>query len=151
TKIKLAYVLEYADRHGKVRRYFRRKGYKQIALPGLPGSEEFMAAYQAALARAGPIEVGAGRFDPKSRDALISAYLRSDAFTKGLAEETQRMRRNILDRFRSQNGGKMARTLERRHVEAMLKKKKPHAQKNWLKTLRGLMLFAIEENFRSSD
>ena len=27
----------------------------------------------------------------------------------------------------------------------------PHAQKNWLKTLRGLMLFAIAENIRADD
>jgi putative ABC transport system substrate-binding protein len=45
TSIKLPYVLEYTDRHGKVRRYFRRRGSKQIALPGIPGSDEFMAAY----------------------------------------------------------------------------------------------------------
>ena len=29
--------------------YFRRAGYKRLRLPGLPGSAEFMRAYQAAL------------------------------------------------------------------------------------------------------
>jgi hypothetical protein len=38
------------DRHGHVRHYFRRPGGKRLALPGLPGSNEFMAAYKAALA-----------------------------------------------------------------------------------------------------
>lgn len=33
----------------------------------------------------------------------------------------------------------------------MLEKKRPYAQKNWLKTLRGLMHFAIKENFRADD
>jgi hypothetical protein len=33
------------------RYYFRRRGFKKVALPGLPGSQEFMAAYQAALAQ----------------------------------------------------------------------------------------------------
>jgi hypothetical protein len=47
TRIKLRHVNEYRDRHGKVRRYFRRKGGRSIPLPGLPGSIEFMAAYQA--------------------------------------------------------------------------------------------------------
>jgi integrase/recombinase XerD len=151
TKIKLDYVLEYIDRHGKLRRYFRRRGLKRIPLPGLPGSEEFMAAYQAALATAGPIEIGAKRFNPKSMDALIAHYLKSEAFTKALAPETQRMRRNILDRFRTKHGGKSALTLESRHLAAMLDKKTPHAQKNWLKTLRGLMLFAVKENYRADD
>ena len=54
TRIKLRHVNEYRDRHGKVRRYFRRKGGRSIPLPGLPGSIEFMAAYQAALAVVSP-------------------------------------------------------------------------------------------------
>ena len=50
TRIKLKYVHEYRDVRGKPRRYFRRPGFKQIALPGLPGSTEFMTAYEQALA-----------------------------------------------------------------------------------------------------
>jgi hypothetical protein len=65
TRIKLDYVLEYIDRHDKVRRYFRRKGFKQIAPPGVPGSDEFMASYQRALAQAGSLNVGASCFNPK--------------------------------------------------------------------------------------
>jgi hypothetical protein len=33
----------------------------------------------------------------------------------------------------------------------MLRTKAPFAQMNWLKTLRGLMLFAISENYRADD
>jgi len=54
TRLKLRYVNEYRDRHGKIRRYFRRKGRRSIPLPGLPGSIEFMAAYQAALGIVSP-------------------------------------------------------------------------------------------------
>jgi hypothetical protein len=39
------------------------------------------------------------------------------------------MRRNILDRLRTNHGGKMVATLERRHIVAMLEKKKPYAAK----------------------
>jgi hypothetical protein len=39
SKIKLQYVQEYIDRHGKVRRYFRRPNCKRIFLPGSPGSD----------------------------------------------------------------------------------------------------------------
>ena len=49
TKFKGVYA--FRDRDGRVRRYFRRPGYKSVSLPGLPGSAEFMAAYQAALRR----------------------------------------------------------------------------------------------------
>jgi integrase/recombinase XerD len=144
TKIRLAYVQEFTDRYGVVRRYFRKAGCKRVLLPGLPGSEEFMAAYQLALAglpksRRGPAKEG-------SIGALIAAYFKDDAFTKALAPETQRSRRNILEHFREKHSDKSVRTLETRHVVAMLGKMKPYAQKNRLKTLRGLMLFAIKEN-----
>jgi site-specific recombinase XerD len=88
---------------------------------------------------------------PGTIDALIVEYFKSDAFTKALAPETQRMRRNILDRFRTEHGGNRVATLERRHVVRLLEKKPVHAQKNWLKTLRGLMLFAVAENYRADD
>jgi integrase len=53
TKIRLPYVHEYHDRHGKLRRYVRRPGSRRVALPGLPGSPEFMQAYQDAMS--GPV------------------------------------------------------------------------------------------------
>ena len=42
--IRLKYVHAFRDRFGRMRYYFRRYG-KRTALPGLPGSGEFMAAY----------------------------------------------------------------------------------------------------------
>ena len=151
TRIKLDYVHECRDRHGKLRRYFRRPGFKQVALPGIPGSDEFMAAYQRALDLVPRLEIGAVRTRPGTIDALIVHYLKSEAFTKALASETQRMRRNILDRFRTKHGTKRVITLERRNVIKIIEGRPPHAQKNWLKTLRGLMLFAIAENYRADD
>jgi integrase len=53
TRIRLDYVHEYRDRHGKLRRYVRRPGSRRVALPGLPGSPEFMQAYQDAMS--GPV------------------------------------------------------------------------------------------------
>ena len=134
TKIKLPYVKVYRDRHGRVRRYFRRRGCPDVALSGSPGSPEFMAAYQRALDLARPMEIGATRTKPGTIDALIVDYLKSDAFTKALAPETQRMRRNILDRFRTDHGAKRVVTLERRHVAKLLERRPPYAQKNWLPT-----------------
>ena len=82
TKIKLNFVHEYKDRHGKLRRYFRRSGFKRVLLPGPPGSDEFMAAYQRAMSLATRIEIGAERTKPGTIDALIVDYLKSEAFTK---------------------------------------------------------------------
>jgi hypothetical protein len=68
TRIKLKYVNEYIDRHGKVRRYFRRPGSRAIPLPGLPGSIEFIAAYQG-----------------RSRDCHASGHLPRNARASGRA------------------------------------------------------------------
>jgi integrase/recombinase XerD len=151
TRIKLRYIHDYIDVRGKRRIEFRRRGFKKVPLPGLPGSPEFMAAYQAALDRSQPIEVGASRTNPGSVDALIADYYRSDAFTKALSPASQRMRRNILERFRAVNGGNQVVGMRREHVKEQIKGRKPFAQRNWLKTLRGLMLFAVAENYRGDD
>ena len=47
--LRLPYVRTYRDRHGRLRRYLRRRGHPDVPLPGEIGSEEFMRAYQAAL------------------------------------------------------------------------------------------------------
>ena len=101
----LKFVQSFVDRHGYVRHYFRRPGYARVALPGLPGSPEFMAAYQAALggAIAPKVEVGATRTIAGTMHWLITAYLSSPPF-KTLAPETQRTRRNILENVREADG-----------------------------------------------
>ena len=149
-QIKLKHVNSFYGRHGKLRHLFRCPGTKSFTLPGLPGSLDFMDAYQSALARIGvkTVEIGAKRTTTGSVDAAIVKYYRSDAFTKALAAETQRMRRNILERFRAGHGGKGIATLQRGHVLKLLEGMTPHAQKNWLKTLRGLMLFAVADGMR---
>jgi integrase len=53
SRIRLAYIHTYRDRHGGLRRYVRRPGSRRVALPGLPGSVEFMQAYQDAMS--GPV------------------------------------------------------------------------------------------------
>ena len=128
THIRLKYVNGFRDRHGK-RRYYFRRAKQNIPLPGWPGSVEFMAAYQAALAAyqgslsepAARIEIGAARTNPGTISDLTVRYLASPAF-KHLAPETKRTRRNILDRFRSQHGDKTFVRLERHHLQNMVGK-----------------------------
>jgi integrase len=152
THIRLPYVHEFIDRHGKPRRYFRRTGFKQTPLPGLPGSAEFMEAYAAAVGTASKVKIGGNRTKPGTIADLIVAYLSSIAFTN-LADETRRTRRNILDRFRAQNGEKRVATLQRVHVERLVgaKARTPAAARNFLNTLRALMQFAVETGIRSDN
>jgi hypothetical protein len=137
--IKLKHVNSFYDRHGKLRHLVRVPGHKAKTLLGVPGSEEFMAAYHAALSL-GPVEIGSSRTKAGTFDALIVEYYKSKVFTDGFATETQRMRRAILERWRADHGGKRVAHLQPIHLRKFLELKKPYAQKNWLKTLRGLML-----------
>jgi integrase/recombinase XerD len=151
TRIKLKYLHDYIDVRGKRRIEFRRRGFKKVPLPGLPGSAEFMAAYQAALEKSTPLDIGASRTKPGTINALLADYYRSDAFLKALSPASQRMRRNILERFRAANGGNQVVGMRREYVKKQIEARSPDAQKNWLKALRGLMLFAVAENYRGDD
>jgi integrase/recombinase XerD len=159
-KIKLRYVNSFKDQHGRLRHQCRIPGQKSFGLPGLPGSAEFMEAYQAALARASlaASDIGANRTKVGTINAAIVGYYEGKSFTDGLAPETRRMRRNILERFRVTRapsgqtyGDKWIATIERQHIIKLLETMKPHAQKNWLKTIRGLMAFAVASNMRKDD
>jgi hypothetical protein len=77
TKIELKYVQRFEDRHGKARYYFRRPGLKLVSLHGLPGSQEFMDAYQNALESGAPKTAGEDRTKPGTIRALIVAYYQS--------------------------------------------------------------------------
>jgi enterobacteria phage integrase len=80
TRIHLRYVDRFVDRHGHVRHYFRRPGGKRLPLQGMPGSNEFMAAYEAALAGgdAPAVEANA-RGEPGTFSRLAAQYFVSPA------------------------------------------------------------------------
>ncbi len=105
TILQLKYVHAFRDRHGKLRHYFRRPGFKQIPLPGASGSPEFMAAYYAALA-GNEVErqpIGPSRTKPGTVNAAVVSYFNSAAFA-ALANESRRSRRFILEAFAATMG-----------------------------------------------
>ena len=150
THIRLRYVQAWVDADGRVHRYFRRPGYKRVPLPGLPGSAEFMQAYQQALQLA-PQPVGTKRSKPGTVGAVVAAYLDSTLHFGSRARGTQIMRRTILERFRERYGDHPIASMPQKFIAAVLTKKKPHAARNWLKTLRALCQFAIEQQYMVED
>lgn len=149
TKIKLRFVQEFRDRHGRIRRYFRRKGCPSVRLTGEPGSKEFNDQYEAALA---------ARFSDTPKDpegsigALIVAFYRSPKFTR-LRPVTQASYRWILERLRRDHGTKPVARLERRHVQKMIddRASTPTAANSLLTLLRILMGFAVRAGVRQDD
>ena len=150
TCIRLRYVQAWVDREGRVHRYFRRPGCPRVRLPGLPGSVEFMAAYQAALE--GPaFPIGVKRSKSGSVSAAIAEYYDSQQFFGSKAEGTQAKRRAILERFRDAHGDKPLALLPTKFIEALLDKMPPHAACNWLKTIRSLCQFAVKREWLRED
>jgi integrase len=150
------FVQGFIDRHGKPRFYFRRAGFKSVALPGLPWSPEFMAAYELALARH-PITIGTSRVLPGSIRALAVSYFGSNAF-RSMSAITQTDYRHAIDGFcrhtdkrGQQFGDKRVATLQSEHVIRMMAERKPNSANRLRKVLRALMKHAVEIGLRADD
>jgi integrase len=148
------YTEGYIDRHGKPRFYLRRPGAKRVPLPGLPWSPEFMGAYQAALdgvtPAARPITIAAARASAGSTAEVVARYLLDASFTT-LAASTREKRRRFLDGFRETYGRLPFAKLDTPSVAALLGKLTAHNQRDWLKTLRGLVRFAMALGYIGAD
>jgi hypothetical protein len=146
--IRLKYVNAFANnarKGGRVRYYFRRHGQRAIPLPGLPGSEEFMAAYAMALAAIPEYaqQIGAGRTSPGTINALAVDYYRSQQW-QDLAADTRRKRWRIIERFRAHHGDKRVALLRQEHIQIMLAAiPKPSVKRDWFKAIRGLLRYAV--------
>ena len=144
------FVHGYLDRHGKPRHYLRRPGHVRIPLPGMPFSTEFMDAYAAAMSDAVPISIGIRRTKPGTVEEAVARYFGSGAFAE-LAPSTQGMRRAVLERLRVEHGEKRIGKLQPEHVARIIGKLRPWAQRNMMKTLRGLMTFALADGLIPTD
>ena len=161
------YVHGYVDRHGKARWYFRRRGFKKIALPGLPWSPAFMAAYESALAGL-PLDIGSKRIKPGSIRALVVSYFNSAGQIansecigfQSMKASTQRAYRSILNRFCEEPGktgikfGDMSATaLQREHIIKLMaaRAEKPDAANGFRKALRATMAHAVAIGMRHDD
>jgi integrase/recombinase XerD len=151
-KIRLRYVVEDTDRHGNPRLYFRRKGERKVRLPGLPGSEEFMAAYKAALLASGEKRPQSARPARGSFGHLCLTYYCSATF-RALDGSTQSWRRRALDAVCERHGTKPVSLMQGKHVR-MLRDEladRPGAARNRLKALRALFRWATEADEAPHD
>lgn len=149
--IRLQYVHGYTDRHGHKRHYFRRRG-KQIALPGLPGSDEFMTIYKLALADQPASAATKVPAPPGSFAALAKLYYASTQFTT-LAKSSRAGYRGVIDSFLERHGTKRVDGIKRRHINAIISAMadKPGAAIVLLKRIRTLIHFAIDEEWITID
>jgi integrase len=112
-----------------------------------------MAAYDLAMMRgAAPAPtLGAGRSRPGSIGAAIAAYLGSPAWSSDLSASSRDMRRPILERFRLEHSDKTLTHIEPKHVQAIVRKLKPNAQRNFVMAMRAFMVFCVKNQLIESD
>ena len=125
---------------------FRKDGFSTY-LTGTPWSENFMRAYAAALDGVNDrTNIGSERTRPGSISALIVSYYALVFPT--LKPSTQRLRRNILERFRREHRDKPVARLEQHHIAGIIaaKANTPEAANNLRKLLRHLLDHAITIN-----
>ncbi|WP_298962549.1 tyrosine-type recombinase/integrase [uncultured Methylobacterium sp.] len=160
SRIKLKYVDSFTDRYGVRRFYFRRtKADKRVLLPGLPGSDAFMSAYQLALdgrppAAAAPADPQVREIVPCSFDALVARYFASPEFL-ALKAPTRKAYRLAIERIVKDDkiGPMKVDTIRREHIKAMMAKRadRPSSANDTLKKLRILLKFAIDISWRRDD
>jgi integrase len=142
------------DRHGKVRVYFRRARGSRIPLPATIGSNEFDAAYQAALAgqfahsrekHASPASGSIG--------ALVASYMRSSGYL-GLRDTTRAGYSSPIETLRTKHGHRSVVGLTRQRVASGILQPyadRPGAALSILKILRVLIRHAIDIGWLDHD
>lgn len=148
-KIKLKYVHEYRDKRGRVWRYVRRRGMR-VRLPGLPGSPEFMRAYENALAAqpTAPMPHKAGTIGN-----LVARFYGSVEF-KNLRGRSPKTYRLVLDKFALADGHRtvagLTRSIARKIIEEI--GEETPAMANLTKSvLHTLFAYAISTDMRDDN
>lgn len=145
----LPHVHRYRDRHGVVRRYVRRKGFKSVALPGKPGTPEYHAAYHAAFTAAPPARPTG--FRPGTIGDLWRQYQRTPKWGN-LARSSQATYGKVMDMMLMPKiGQRTAAGMTREHVEAIVYEigaTRPSMANLTMSVLRLLMNFAIAKKLR---
>lgn len=149
--IRLKYVHAFRDRTGRMRYYFRRHG-KRRALPGLPGSSEFMAAYAAQLNEVQKQVAQRPTAAPGTFAALAIRYYSSPQYLR-LSDTSRSNYRRVIDGFLEQHGHRRVDQMAREHVDIVIGRMadKPGAGIILLKRIRTLIRYAMALGWTDRD
>jgi integrase len=146
---RLPYITREVSRHGRAAWYFRRDKGPRIRLPDQYGSEEFLAAYNKALAgdAAKPRKASNETFR-----WLVEQYQKSADWAV-LARGTREARNAILRGAVKNYGDDPFTDFDQADIMASVdaRAKTPFAAKNFLKTMRGLFAWALKWKHISAD
>ena len=140
----------FTDVRGKQRLRFRKKGCNTAYPSSQPGTQEFLAEYQAFLNQNSPTRES--RLSKDSVSAVVARFYGSTEF-KVLAPGTQTAYRGIFERFRRNHGTKKIASIQTVHVNSLIDElaDKPAAAKHFRLRLKALMDFAIGAGYRTDN
>jgi enterobacteria phage integrase len=148
------FVELWRDRHGKVRVYFRKDRGPRLPLPDAVGSDEFNAAYQAALlGQPVPVRDRFVRAAPGTIAALIASYMKSSDYI-GLRDTTKVGYTSRIEVLRTQHGHRTVTGLSRERIVTGILQPyadRPGAALSILKMLRVLIRHAINIGLLKHD
>jgi integrase/recombinase XerD len=144
--IRFKHLVEDRDRHGNIRIYVRVPGRRKVRVRALFGTDEFVAAYHAAIADHVTAPSQAREAKAGSFRHLCALYYGSATF-KRLDKATQSWRRRALDTMCEKHADKPVARMEARHVRALRDERsdQPGAANTRLKALKALFAWACEE------
>lgn len=147
-QVSLPFLHVYKDRHGRIRRYARKRGRK-ITLRLDPTDPGFLAEYQRAIDL---LDQKVETATPQSWSALVVDYLSSAHFHQ-LAPRTRAENRREVDRIRMKWGPLPVSRLEPRHILKWQDEMKtfPGRANNMLATLKMLLAFGKTRGYRHNS
>jgi hypothetical protein len=150
-KPKLPFLQRRVSRHGKIMYYVQlRKGAKLIRINGVYRSEEFMAAYHAAVR--GPISATPVAKDGKGTVGwLIALYRKSRAWCEDISQETRNMRGPFLQRMEETASDLPLAAISRAKIEQGISARSPNQGRHFFDCMRGLFKFALAHDLHDRD
>jgi integrase len=148
---RLPYVRREVSRHKRAVWYFRRDDGPRVRLPDAYGSDEFMAAYQAALR--GETPAAAPRAASETLAWLIERYKES-AHWRGLDPVTQRRRDTVFRQMIERGGDAHMQQITAKVIRAGMNERAATgawAANNFLKAVRPVFAFATSLEMIDAD
>lgn len=147
------YLHRKVTRHGKVTWYFwRGLGHARIRIRGEYGSDDFQAAYMAALSGQEPKAIARTKEPTGTLEWLIARYRESSSWCD-LAPATRRQRENIFKNVLKQALGMSYVKLTRADIVATrdAKKSTPSQANNFMAAMKGLYDWAVDRDFVATN
>jgi integrase len=136
-------------RHGRVVWFVRIGKGPRTRIRGEYGTAEFLAAYRAAIA--GQPQVPTSKeFSAKTFGWLAEQYRQSTAWSK-LSLGTRRQRESILRAAVDVAGHESIQRITRTVIVKSIERRKLHAQRHFLQTMRGLFQWAVRAQHANTD